>query len=247
MIEKTSDEETANRPASEDAADTLRISVIIPTRNEATTLPKLLEKLRSSDVHEVLVVDGQSSDDTVRLAEDFGARVISSVPGRGHQLNKGVRVSTGDICFFLHADTIPPPQFAQHIRRTLTQPGVCAGAFELSIDGAGIGFRWIERLVKLRCGWQQMPYGDQGIFIRKRDLDRIGGFPRIPIMEDYRLMQLMRKLGRVSIADARVSTSARRWIKNGILRTTLKNRLCVVAYRLGVSPERLARWRNGQP
>lgn len=222
-----------------------RISVIIPTRNEAATLAKLLERLRVSSVHEIIVVDGQSQDETFQIAVDFGAIVISSQPGRGVQLNAGASRATGDLLFFLHADTLPPDGFERYIVDILTSPGVCAGAFGLTIDAPGYAYRWIERMVRMRGVWRQMPYGDQGIFMRKDTLIQVGGFPNLPIMEDYQLMRSMRSIGRIQVADANVITSARRWQEHGVWKTTLKNQLCLTAYRCGVDIEKLARWRNG--
>ncbi|NJL47330.1 MAG: hypothetical protein HC929_07370 [Leptolyngbyaceae cyanobacterium SM2_5_2] len=125
---------------------------------------------------------------------------------------------------------------------TLSQPGVVAGAFGLAIDDAAWGLRWVEWGVKLRSRWLQMPYGDQALFMKTAVFRDLGGFPALPLMEDFELVRQLRRRGRVEIASASVLTSARRWQKLGIVRTTLINQGIILAYLLGIHPSRLARW-----
>ncbi len=129
--------------------------------------------------------------------------------------------------------------------KPLDQSRVCAGAFRLLIDGEGRSVRLIERMVNIRSRVRQMPYGDQAIFVRATVFHEAGGFPDLPIMEDYVLIRRLRRIGRIEFAPATVVTSARRWIKHGVWRTTLLNQVCIVAYFLGGSPKRIARWRGG--
>jgi hypothetical protein len=98
-------------------------------------------------------------------------------------------------------------------------------------------------MVNFRSSVRQMPYGDQAIFVRANALREAGGFPDLPVMEDYVLIRRLRRIGRIEIVPATVVTSARRWIEQGVLRTTLFNQVCIAAYWLGVSPARIARWR----
>jgi len=121
---------------------------------------------------------------------------------------------------------------------------VVAGAFRLLIDAEGGSFRLIEKLVNVRSRVHQMPYGDQAIFVSAHFLQESGGFPDLPIMEDYALIRRLRRMGRIEIAPATVVTSARRWLEGGIWRTTFRNQICIAAYRLGVSPARIARCRG---
>lgn len=221
-----------------------RLSVIIPTFNEEKTIGHTLDRVRCGSVWEVIVVDGRSTDQTREIARAHGATVIESPPGRGRQLAVGASVATGDTLLFLHADTSLPSGFDDHVFRALDRPGVCAGAFRLLIDGEGRSFRLIERMVDFRSRVRQMPYGDQAIFVPADVFHEAGGFPDLPIMEDYVLIRRLRRIGRIEIAPATVVTSARRWIKHGVWRTTLLNQVCIAAYRLGVSPERIARWRK---
>ncbi len=220
-----------------------RLSVIIPTFNEEGTIGHTLDRIRSGTAWEVIVVDGRSTDRTREIARAHGATVIDSPPGRGRQLAVGASIATGDTLLFLHADTSLPSGFDDYVFRALDQPGVCAGAFRLLIDGEGRSFRLIEKIVNFRSRAHQMPYGDQAIFVRASVYHEAGGFPDLPIMEDYVLIRRLRRIGRIAMVPATVVTSARRWIKNGVWRTTLLNQACIMAYRLGVSPMRIVRWR----
>ena len=221
-----------------------RLSVIIPARNEGPRIGAVLRQVRRGKPWEIIVVDGQSTDRTPEIAAAFGATVICSRPGRGRQQQVGADAATGDVLVFLHADTIPPRNFARHILRVLARPGVSGGAFRLRIDRKSRSLRLLERLVNWRSRVLQMPYGDQAIFMTARTLRRIGSFPGLPVMEDFELVRRLRRLGRIEIAPACVVTSARRWIECGIWRTTFLNQACIIAYRLGVRPARIARWRQ---
>ena len=221
-----------------------RLSVIIPTFNEERTIGHTLDRVRGGSTWEVIVVDGRSTDRTREIACAHGATVVESPLGRGRQLAAGASIATGDTLLFLHADTSLPLGFEDHVFRALDRPGVCAGAFRLMIDGEGRSFRLIEKMVNFRSRVRQMPYGDQAIFVRANVLHQVGGFPDLPIMEDYVLMRRLRRLGRIEIAPATVVTSARRWIQQGIWRTTLLNQVCVAAYWLGVPAATIARRRE---
>ncbi|MBD1917019.1 MULTISPECIES: TIGR04283 family arsenosugar biosynthesis glycosyltransferase [Cyanophyceae] len=225
--------ETLSQPA---------ISVVIPALNEARQLPAVLDTIHAANLVEVIVVDGGSADGTAEVAEAQGARVVKSAPGRSYQLNCGAAAATGSLLLFLHADTRLPEGFDRTIRQTLAQPGVVAGAFRLTIDGPGRGLRWVERGVNLRSRLLQMPYGDQAIFLKAEAFHNLGGFPELPMMEDFELMRRLRKVGKVALAPSAVVTSDRRWRTLGILRTTLANQAMIAGYLLGVDPHKLARW-----
>lgn len=218
------------------------ISIVIPALNEAQTLPQVLDHLQMVPNVELLVVDGGSIDSTAAVAAMRGAQVVRSSPGRSHQQNQGAALASGPILLFLHADTRLPEGFDAAIRATLAQPGVVAGAFRLAINGPGRGLRWVEWGVNVRSRFLQMPYGDQAIFLRAKVFDQTGGFPDLPMMEDFELGRRLRKLGRVAIAPAAVVTSDRRWRTLGILRTTLANQVMIAGYVLGIDPHKLARW-----
>ncbi|MFQ5737947.1 MAG: TIGR04283 family arsenosugar biosynthesis glycosyltransferase [Acidobacteriota bacterium] len=218
------------------------ISVIIPTLNEAQNLAATLDSLGAARDIETIVVDGGSSDATVDIATRRGARILHSSPGRARQMNAGSSVARGRILLFLHADSQLPPDFDQHVRRLAAQPDVAAGAFELKIEGDGPGLRLIERVVRFRSKRLQTPYGDQAIFLRSALFKDLGGFPEMPIMEDFEFVRRLRRRGRIALAPAGVKTSARRWLRLGIWRTTVLNWWIVAAYCLGVPSHRLARW-----
>jgi rSAM/selenodomain-associated transferase 2 len=217
-----------------------RISIIMPVLNESANLQRVIESTQPSDNIEVIVVDGGSTDDTCRVAVELGVKVIASPAGRSKQMNLGAAAATGDILLFLHGDSRLPLGFDRLIRQTMSvnQPPI-AGAFRLGIEAPQASLRWVERGVNWRSQVCQMPYGDQGIFLSAKVFNEIGGFPDLPIMEDFELMRRLRKRGKISIVPQPVMTSARRWLQKGILKTTLINQLMVLGYLVGISPTRL--------
>jgi len=222
------------------------ISVIIPTRNEERAIAAVIEQLRGTGVREVIVVDGGSSDQTCHRARTAGAKVIESETGRGIQQNLGAAEATGDILLFLHADTRLPPDFIEQIQDILHRDGVSAGAFRLGVDGPGHGLRWVENMANWRSLYFQLPYGDQALFMKADTFRQAGGFAEIPLMEDFELMRRLRKQGRIELAEASVRTSPRRWEQLGVLRATWSNQVCILAYLFGISPRRIASWRDAQ-
>ena len=226
-----------------------KISIIIPVFNEAATIEQTLTRLQDVPDVEVIVVDGGSQDETVTLAKscctkfasDSECKVIFASAGRACQMNAGAAVATGDILLFLHADTQLPPQFDSLVRQVLQNPDIIAGAFELRIDANLWGLGLIEKMVNLRSRFFSMPYGDQAIFIKASTFHDIGGFPDIPIMEDFELMRCLKRQGRIAIVPAPVLTSGRRWQKLGVLKTTLINQLMIAGYFLGIPPTQLVR------
>jgi rSAM/selenodomain-associated transferase 2 len=222
--------------------DAARISIIIPTLNEAENIKEAIATTQPGINIEVIVVDGGSDDDTVAIAQSLGVKVISSSPGRGVQMNAGAVAATGDILLFLHADTRLPIGFDEMVRTALQQPGNVAGAFNLRIDASLLSLRWVELGVNLRSHFYQMPYGDQAIFLTKAVFQQIGGFPELPIMEDFELIRRLKRIGRIVTIPTPVVTSARRWLQKGVFKTTLLNQIVIIAYLLGVSPERICSW-----
>jgi len=219
------------------------ITVIIPTLNEGEFIRKTLLVPIAAGA-EVIVADAGSSDATREIAEDMGARVILVDGPRASQANAAAEAATGEHLLFLHADSLLAETFAGEVRRVLAKGGVAAGAFSFSPEGGFFGMRFIRVLVDIRCKWLGMPYGDQGLFMRAETFSRSGGFPLIPIMDDFEFVRILRRLGSVEISPLPVVTSARRWKRLGVLRTTLRNQAIIAAYMAGVAPERLARWYN---
>ena len=217
-----------------------KISVIIPTLNEAKVLEKTLSGLQPElKSHELIVVDGGSADTSVCIAEKYG-RVVISQRGRAKQLNAGAAVATGDILIFLHADIwLESGAFAA--AATALASGYVGGGFRQKIEGKRVLYRLIERAGDLRGKYLKMFYGDSGIFLARADFEKIGGFPDVPIMEEMEFSKGLRRLGKTTLLTPYIHISARRWEKKGIVRTTLKNWLIMLLYFLGVSPEKLAR------
>jgi rSAM/selenodomain-associated transferase 2/rSAM/selenodomain-associated transferase 1 len=223
----------------------LSLSVIIPALNESRVIGETLTVLQDrggDQLAEIIVVDAFSLDGTAAIARQYGATVYSAALGRAYQMNEGAGQATGDILLFLHADTQVPPNFITHIQETLAKPGVVAGAFRLGIAGKRWGLRLVEWGTNLRSQLLQLPYGDQGFFLRRSTFNAIGGFADLPIMEDFEILRRLRRRGFIALAPAAVTTSGRRWQQRGICYTTLLNQLIIIGYLLGVPPQRLAQW-----
>ena len=218
------------------------ISIIIPTLNEAENLPATLASTKSSVDLEIIVVDGGSDDRTLELANSFGVRLLTTTANRARQINAGGLAARSKVLLFLHGDTRLPSGFESYVQDVLAMPGIVAGAFRLGIDGSKFGLRIIEMLANFRSRFLKMPYGDQAIFLRADLFHTVGGFPDMVIMEDFVLMKRIKKEGRIVIAPVPVKTSARRWRKLGILKTTLINQAVLLGYFFGRDHEKLARW-----
>ena len=225
----------------------MRVSVIIPTLNEAAELPATLAHLRAAgSVAEIIVADGGSDDATVDLARASGARVIAAARGRGHQLRAGAAVATGEVLLFLHGDTWMPVGGIASLERILDEPSVVAGGFEKAFrDGPWMltGSRWKCRV---RMHLWQFAYADQAIFVRREALERVGGVPDVPLMEEHELFRRLEEQGTFRLVPQAVLTSARRFVQAGVLITYLKMACVEVGWRLGVSPSRLACWYRGK-
>jgi rSAM/selenodomain-associated transferase 2 len=224
----------------------MTVSVIIPVIGEASVINDTIgriDRMAEGAAVEIIVVDGSAGEETLKATKGTRARGISSPKGRGRQMNAGAAAAMGDILLFLHADTELPEDAFQEISRAMAAGSCVAGAFDLAIaDGARV-FRIIERTASLRSRLTRIPYGDQAIFMRKDYFLELGGYREWPIMEDVDLMRRIKKKGgKVSFIDTPVTTSARRWRKEGILACTARNWAIMACYLVGVSPERLARW-----
>jgi rSAM/selenodomain-associated transferase 2/rSAM/selenodomain-associated transferase 1 len=215
------------------------VSIIIPTLNEEQTIETTLYSARNEEA-EIIVVDGGSTDDTVNRATDAGVRVVMSPRGRAVQQNRGAELAQGMVLLFLHADTLLPSGYVAHIFEALMDPRAIGGAFRFKTDLNSPLMKTLEFLINIRSGCFKLPYGDQGIFMRKSVFNLVGGFPELAIAEDLFLVRKLSRRGRIQIAPAQAITSARRWRRFGILRTTLINQVIVAGCYLGISPRVLA-------
>lgn len=216
------------------------ISVIIPILNEAKILEKTLSELQSElGAHELIVVDGGSTDGSVQIAEKYG-RVIASESGRAKQLNTGAASATGDILVFLHADVWVEPGALASVATALSS-GYVGGGFQQKIDGTHFLYRTIEIAGNMRGRYLKVFYGDSGIFLKRSDFEKIGGFPEVPILEEMEFSKKLRQLGKTTLVTPHIHISARRWETNGIVRTTLNNWLITLLYFLKFSPAQLAK------
>jgi rSAM/selenodomain-associated transferase 2 len=236
------------------------ISVVIPTLNEAGCIRETLTCLveNATDRIEIIVADGGSVDHTVEIVAEFEIQIVNCGAGRSAQMNAGAAVATGDILLFLHGDTRVPKGFDRMIAETIDPPKsplgrgtkrkkgmgnrVVAGAFNLKIDGKAWPLRFVEWGVRVRSTFFQLPYGDQAIFLKASTFHEFGGFPELPIMEDFVLVRSLAKVGKIAIVPESVITSARRWERQGVIKTTLINQVMIVGYALGISPDRLREW-----
>jgi hypothetical protein len=216
------------------------ISVIIAGLNEAERIGATVQAALQAEPDEVIVVDGGSQDETVARAERAGAKVLKSRAGRARQLNAGASRAGGGLLLFLHADTLVPPGYVAAIQGGLAQSRASAGAFAFALREAFPG-RWlVERSTNLRSRLWQRPYGDQGLFLRRTLFEELGGYADLPILEDYELVQRLRKCGRIVTLNQPALTSSRRWQQLGFLRTTLLNKWMILGYGLGWPIEKLA-------
>jgi rSAM/selenodomain-associated transferase 2 len=223
-----------------------KISIIVPTLNEEKDIKVAITSTESGKDIEVIVVDGGSQDNTVDITQRLGIKFVFSSPGRACQMNVGALLATGNILLFLHADTILPLQFDDMVRDALEEPGVVAGAFNLRIDSSQLGLRLVEWGVRIRSHFFNLPYGDQAIFIKREVFEQVGGFPELPIMEDFEMMRRLQRIGRITIVQGAVLTSARRWLQKGVFKTTLINQIAIIAYFIGVSPTLIRYWYRGK-
>ena len=213
-----------------------KISVIIPALNEEEYLAQTLERVHEGFNVEILVVDGGSTDGTRALLKEC----LICPDGRAGQQNLGAREASGDILLFLHADTILPDGWDRVVRDTLSDPAVALGAFTFRIKEPMRGMKFIEDTANWRSRRGRLPYGDQGLFLRRDTFEEAGGFPDLPIMEDYAFVRSLRRRGRIVTVPEAALTSGRRWRRYGVFRVTVINKLMILGYHLGIPIQKLA-------
>jgi len=215
------------------------ISIIVPVRNEAAQIHRLLKCLESVR-QQVLIVNGQSTDDTANICGQAGYKVIESEPGRARQMNNGAGYKKADCYWFLHADCLPSQGAIDRIIK-YCQQGDAWGRFDVRINDRAIIFRAIEKMMNWRSCLTQVATGDQGIFVSKGLFEVVGGFPEIPLMEDIAISKLLRCHCRgVCLTDS-LEVSSRRWRQMGITHTILLMWWLRLRYFLGADPADLHR------
>jgi rSAM/selenodomain-associated transferase 2 len=217
----------------------MRVSIIIPTFNEASCIRQTLVELRTHDPCEILVVDGGSSDGTPDLAASAD-RILQGMRGRAAQMNRGAAEARGDVLLFLHADCTLEPGTLPAVCRCLQPQHVAAGCFRMRVLADGMVYRMIDEAATARVRLTGVIYGDQGLFVRREHFARVGGFPLLRLMEDVFISRSLRRLGRIVVAPRRIFVSPRRWQRVGVIRQTLRNWTLTALAAAGVHPDRLA-------
>ncbi len=156
-------------------------------------------------------------------------------------MNAGARASHGDALVFVHADTLVPTTFARDIAAALSDPAVVGGRFDVRLDESGLPYRIIGAMISLRSRISRTGTGDQAIFVRRDVFDSLGGFPELELCEDLEFSRRLKRAGRVACLRTRVTTSARRWSRDGVARTVVKMWMIRAMYLMGVPPARLKR------
>jgi len=224
------------------------ISIIVPVLNEAQGISESLAALAPlrERGHEVIVVDGGSSDKTPDLARRAADRVVSAPRGRASQMNAGAALARGEVLVFLHADTRLPEDAAARILQGLAASGRAWGRFDVRIEGASVFLPVIAFFMNLRSRATGIATGDQAIFVRREAFKRAGGFPPLELMEDIALSRSLKRVSRpLCLADKAV-TSGRRWEQRGVLRTVFLMGWLRLAFFLGAAPASLARFYDGE-
>lgn len=233
-----------SNPQDPSAGRVLDVSIIIPTLNAAARLPAALSAC--SGVHEVIVVDGGSSDDTIARAARSGARVVLGERGRGVQMARGAACAQGEWLLFVHADTVLCDGWRRAVRAFITDPAnqQRAATFRFVLDDPGVRARRLESRVAWRVRRFGLAYGDQGLLLHRRFYQALGGFRALPLMED---VDLVRRIGRrrLSVLPASARTSAERWRRDGWRRRSARNLSCLALYFLGVPPRLLVKLYDG--
>lgn len=223
------------------------ISVILPVWNEAENLPSAIEYIRKTSFTfptEIIVVDGGSSDRTQELARRVADCVIvSTKKGRAVQMHLGAKCASGDLFLFLHADSRLPENWQELIHKTffLENPPVAA-SFSLAFDSDKIFYQFLAFLANFRTKLTGIPQGDQALVVSRETYFFAGGFPDVPLMEEYLFVPRLKHLGEVRVLREKVKTSCRKYELKGPFRNSLKNSFLILLFYLGVSPKRLATW-----
>lgn len=224
----------------------MSIAAIIPILNEEDGLPSFLEKLLSLNFEEIILVDGNSHDRSVEVAQRLlntssqpQYRIISGSKGRAVQMNTGADQATSDILLFVHADTQLPLDAKTVIEQALSSTRVAGGRFDVRFPNDS-GYAWmVSRMMNHRSRLSGMNTGDQAIFVRRSVFESMGGFADIPLMEDLEFSRRLKQKGTVVALKDTVTTSFRRWEQDGPLQTIVRMWTLRFLYWVGWDPQRL--------
>lgn len=230
----------------------MRVGVVIPALNEASTIAGTLRHTAGLGFDEIIVIDGGSHDQTQALVEavrddpTHAARsviqLLSTSRGRAKQLNAGAKACRSDVLLFLHADTRLPDNARDAIERALADPDVGGGRFNVHFDSPSPWGFVISAFMNFRSRLTRIATGDQALFVRRQLFERLGGFADIPLMEDVDFSARLKRAGPTAALSESVTTSFRRWQQHGPLRTILLMWALRFLYWIGVSPSRLAQF-----
>ena len=230
-------------------ARTLRISLVIPTLNEAESIPRTLATARDAATcwngTQIIVSDCNSDDNTLDVARSLGAKTVTGGRSRATAMNRGAKIADGEVLLFLHADTRLPVGYDDAVRRAISN-GCVGGAFDFSFgsDDRARGLnkqklKLVRILNRVRFRWKRTFYGDQAIFCRRDVFESLGGYQELPLFEDVRLSKDMRRRGRLAILQPPVKTSPRRFIEKGVLRQMIRDMILMALDGCGVCPRRM--------
>lgn len=221
------------------------ISVVIPVRGESGAVVENVRELLAEAPIELVVADAGDSAEAARAYEALGARLVQGTGSRGARLARAAEAASGDMFFFLHADSRPPRNAPALIRAALSG-GAAAGAFSVAYAGAGLALAGVASWANLRSRLLRLPFGDQGLFCSRDAYEESGGFRDLPVCDDLDFVRRIRRVGRFVILPEKTVTSPRRFEENGILRQGLRDCRVQLGYYAGVSPARLERWYTGR-
>lgn len=228
-----------NAPAA--APVSVSVSIIVPVLNEAPIIDAALDRLRRDfPACELIVVDGGSGDGTAEVAERR-ARVLRTGRGRAVQMNTGAAHSTGELLWFVHADTTIEAGALDQICAVMADPGAVGGGLTLRFDRRSAGLRYLAWTSNARARRLHWIFGDQAMFVRRSVFDEIGGFPELPLMEDLELSRRLHRRGHLAVLAATSTASARRITEHGTWRMIIFMQYLKVLHLAGAAPEGIAR------